>query len=555
MTGDGLQDIVLRPRRQRRLLAQPRPRPLRAARFTMRDSPAAARRATTRGGCCSATSTATGWPTSSTSTTRRVTAVDQPERQRLERAGRRSTARRRSSDVDAVRLADLHGTGMAGAAVEPRRGRRRRAHCASSTSPAGASRTCSTAMDNHLGAVTRVDYAPVHARSTWHDQATRRPAGAPRCRSRCRWSPGSRSIDEISGGTADHRVPLPPRLLGRRRARVPRLRPGRAARHRDVRDDDRPRSSRSFSPPTLTQHLVPPGPGRRPEFGDWAELDLRRRVLARRPAGARPARRAGRLLAGAARAGSAATRCGRCAGRSCAPSCTRSTAPRRPAVHGHRVTTACARSTRRVRRGRPAADLLPASRSAQRTTQWERGDDPMTAVRASPTTTTSYGRPDPQSAIAVPRGRDPRRRPPSGEPYLATHTATEYARRDDAERYIVDRVAAHTTLRDRQRRHAAACSTLRAAVRAGAGAPLRVDRPDAAASTTGRRSRAAARASSATTALLVRTRVAGAHRRRSWTAAYGPVPPYLDPTGCHGLDGRVPGGVPRPAGYRRYRPA
>ena len=43
-------------------------------------------------------------------------------------------------------------------------------------------------------------YAPVDRSSTSPTRPTRRPAGAPRCRSRCRWSPGSRSTTQISGG-------------------------------------------------------------------------------------------------------------------------------------------------------------------------------------------------------------------------------------------------------------------------------------------------------------------------------------------------------------------
>ena len=60
-------------------------------------------------------------------------------------------------DTDAVQLADLHGTGMAGllwsrggdaSGARPR--------CGSSTSPAGSSRYLLDAMDNHLGARTTV---------------------------------------------------------------------------------------------------------------------------------------------------------------------------------------------------------------------------------------------------------------------------------------------------------------------------------------------------------------------------------------------------------------
>jgi RHS repeat-associated protein len=96
---------------------------------------------------------------------------------------------------------------------------------------------------------------------------------------------------------------------------------------------------------------------------------------------------------------------------------------------------------------------------AQRTTQWDRGDDPMSQF----TFTDYYTDPNPDPArriydrygrlrseirIAVPRGRhylQPLPAGANGEPYLATHVLTDYAERDDGERYIVDRVARVTS--------------------------------------------------------------------------------------------------------------
>jgi RHS repeat-associated protein len=86
-------------------------------------------------------------------------------------------------------------------------------------------------------------------------------------------------------------------------------------------------------------------------------------------------------------------------------------------------------------------------RRASRTTDWERGDDPKTAFSFTGGHD-PYGQPRSHITIAVPRGRDFRVDLPVGapaEPYLATRTTTEYARRDDAGRYLVDRVAATTT--------------------------------------------------------------------------------------------------------------
>jgi RHS repeat-associated protein len=86
--------------------------------------------------------------------------------------------------------------------------------------------------------------------------------------------------------------------------------------------------------------------------------------------------------------------------------------------------------------------------TAQRTTQWERGDDPMTQFTFTGDYN-EYGQARSQISIAVPRGREFRQalgpQAPAPEPYLSTHTLTDYAKRDDPESYIVDRVARTTT--------------------------------------------------------------------------------------------------------------
>ena len=86
---------------------------------------------------------------------------------------------------------------------------------------------------------------------------------------------------------------------------------------------------------------------------------------------------------------------------------------------------------------------------ADRSTRWERGDDPMTAL-----TFISYldaagdfdpfGRPRASTEVACPRGwRDREDRP--AEPFLARHTRTEYAVPLDPTTYAHDRVSATTT--------------------------------------------------------------------------------------------------------------
>ena len=90
---------------------------------------------------------------------------------------------------------------------------------------------------------------------------------------------------------------------------------------------------------------------------------------------------------------------------------------------------------------------------AERTTRWDRGDDPMTSVRFVGNYD-RYGQAGSQIDIAVPRRRDyahavPAKRADQSDEeylaefptYLATETITTHALRDDAEHFIVDRVA------------------------------------------------------------------------------------------------------------------
>lgn len=77
---------------------------------------------------------------------------------------------------------------------------------------------------------------------------------------------------------------------------------------------------------------------------------------------------------------------------------------------------------------------------AQRTTQWERGEEPMAQISFT-TDYDEFGQPRMQASVAVPRGRDFRVAANSTEPYLATQAVTTYAQREDVDHYMVDRVA------------------------------------------------------------------------------------------------------------------
>ncbi|MCQ3976647.1 MAG: hypothetical protein DPW09_24710 [Anaerolineae bacterium] len=80
---------------------------------------------------------------------------------------------------------------------------------------------------------------------------------------------------------------------------------------------------------------------------------------------------------------------------------------------------------------------------AQRTTQWERGDEPMTSFTFTGVYD-NFGQPRSQINVAVLRGRDFRQQVSPTEPYLVTHTVTAYAQPQGGIPYIFDRVA-HTT--------------------------------------------------------------------------------------------------------------
>ncbi|MGB3941014.1 MAG: SpvB/TcaC N-terminal domain-containing protein [Candidatus Manganitrophaceae bacterium] len=77
---------------------------------------------------------------------------------------------------------------------------------------------------------------------------------------------------------------------------------------------------------------------------------------------------------------------------------------------------------------------------ANRTTQWERGDEPMTQLTLMGEYD-RYGRLRSQLSVAVPRGRDYRIAATTAQPYLAGYTETDYLQREDAQRYLLDRVA------------------------------------------------------------------------------------------------------------------
>ena len=197
------------------------------------------------------------------------------------------------SDSDLLRLIDLFGNGVPGLLFS----------ATDTATPSG--RPASwyleftggvkpyllSRIDNHIGAITRLsvrllDQLPPAGRpSAGHHLADH--AAVP--------GPGAGQDREHRRDLrrpAHHHLPLPQRLLGRRRPRVPRLRPGRPDRHRDpgpARGRTAGRSRRAAAarraplvPAGADPHLVSSRPSRRRHR--LGGTRLQQRVLARRPA-------------------------------------------------------------------------------------------------------------------------------------------------------------------------------------------------------------------------------------------------------------------------------
>ena len=307
-------------------------------------------------------------------------------------------------------------------------------------------------------------------------------------------------------------------------------------------------------PAAADPHLVSSRPGRRRHRLEGTRLQ--QRVLARRPADPDPAARGQQLPRLPAAPGAAGTPSAPYAAGCCASRSTGWTA--RPA------RTAPTRSPRTctASSGLPVGDAWPTAPQpwqlrvffpetlASRTTQWERGSDPLTRV----TFTDSYdcyGQPVTQISVAVPRGRDytSRRSRPSG-PYLATYAKTDYAQRDDDQVFITDRTARTTSY---EAVNDGTSSLLGPACcdpqRDRAAQPVRA-RPGP--TTTGPRSPAARSASSATTAPPSAPRPSRSTTRSS-TQAYASGSAASEPARTAPVPARPQEAAPR--GRRTTRPS
>ncbi|MEN8651601.1 SpvB/TcaC N-terminal domain-containing protein [Streptomyces sp. 21So2-11] len=343
--------------------------------------------------------------------------------------------------TDSVQPCDLYGSGTAGLLFSRTDDGSGRPHLRFLDFTGGVKPHLLDLMDNHLGAMTRVTYAP-STQEYLRDQ--RDPA--------TRWRttlPFPVQVvtrvevtDAISGGraTTDYRYHHGYWDGAEREfrgfARVEYLdtetfAPEAAAPERDEH----------HSPPTLSKSWFHPGPVAAAEAGGWAELDLSGEYFdVDTPMLVRPTAQSAFLAS--------------------LPRDARRSALR--ALRGQLLRTELYALDGTAREHRPytVTESLPGVREEAppaaddtrqriffpftlggRVTEYERGSEPMTRF-TFPAGYDAYGRPTGQLAVAVPRGRDPLATVAAApQPYLATYTRLTYAQRDDATHYLVDNVA------------------------------------------------------------------------------------------------------------------
>jgi hypothetical protein len=383
------------------------------------------------------------------------------------------------TDMDSVRLADMLGNGVSGILWSANAGQLSRQSMFFLDFTGGIKPYLLNEMDNHIGAVTRVAYAP-STRFYLEDQ--KQPA--------TRWKTPLpfpvqvvahvEAIDDISGGklTTEYRY-----HHGYWDGAEREFRGFGRVDHRDTEAFEnfnsgglhpkRPSASierKAFSPPTETRTWFHQGPIG-DEFGEWEETDFSNeywpgdlQVLFRPPSMTdllkglprRVKRDALRTLRGSILRSELYALDGT----------DRADSPYTVTESLHGVCEVIENKGATILVC--AAELLPSSARddegsmriffphalAQRTTQWERGDDPMTQFSFSDDYD-DYGQSRLQAVVAVPRWRKhnfaevaassiPTDDPVQPKNYLATLTRTEYAQRDDTMGYMVNRVARST---------------------------------------------------------------------------------------------------------------
>ncbi|NUR62905.1 MAG: hypothetical protein HOV87_30265 [Catenulispora sp.] len=351
-------------------------------------------------------------------------------------------------DTDHIQLSDLHGTGTAGVLFSRPADGSGRPHLWFLDPTGGVKPYLLTGIDNHLGAQTVIRY-----RSSAQEYLRDAASAATRWRTTLPFPVQVVSRVEIADAISGGRQTTEYRYHHGYWDGVEREFRGFAQVEQFDSESfaDAPKSGPGsvpdghFSPPTLTKSWFHPGPVAAVEPGDWTELDLSDEYWpGDAPMLSRPPQTVAFLKS--------------------LPRGARRSALRAMRGHPLRSELYALDGTSRADRPYTVIEALPGVREesapptgvqrervflpvplATRNTQWERGSEPLTQFTV-PSGLDAYGMPTGRVGIAVPRGRDPRvaLATAPAEPYPATRTEIRYARRDDADHYLVDRVASTT---------------------------------------------------------------------------------------------------------------
>jgi RHS repeat-associated protein len=366
------------------------------------------------------------------------------------------------SDVDAVRIADMLGTGVAGILWTSDAGGTARDHMFFLDLTGGTKPYVMHEMNNHLGAITRVEYAPStrYYRDDERDPATRWQTRLP---FPVQVIARVEAIDQISGGklTTEYRYHhgywdgVEREFAGFGMVETLDTEqfdayhgPGLHGADRRFVTFDGERRGR-FAPPLLSKVWFHQG-AVGPEYGAWREVDYSGEYWPGDP----PA--LGNLDSTAAELRLLDRRARRDAARALKGRLLRTELYARDGTpRQDRPYTVVESCYGVVEIDPPEPDDAERPRIffphqlAQRATQWERGDDPMTRVELTGGYD-AYGQPQLTVTIAVPRGRACNESIPAAAaappPYLITAMWTDYAQPVDAAGpYIRNRVARVTT--------------------------------------------------------------------------------------------------------------
>jgi len=359
------------------------------------------------------------------------------------------------SDMDAVRLADMLGLGISGVLWSEQINARPRPAMFFLDFTGGVKPYLLHEMNNHTGAVTRVDYS---SSINFYLADQKQPE--------TRWKTSlpfpvqvvSRVevIDEISKGklTTEYRYHHGYWDDAEREFRgfgmVEQLdtetfeQYNQSGLHGEEKDFIKVQDAQRFSPPTLTKTWFHQGPVG-DEFGEWEETDYGNEYWVDDPQALSRPNSMSNFLNDLPR------RVKRDALRTLRGSTLRTELYALDGTERQDRPYTVTESLFGVREENPPSEkekdrqhIFFSHALSQRTTQWERSDEPMTQFTFTDDYD-EYGQPRSQISIAVPRGRNFKVAVRDGEPYLATQVVTTYAHRDDEQHYLIGRVARTTS--------------------------------------------------------------------------------------------------------------